>query len=60
MSNYGFEMSVDFGEEEDWDNVLDKQTDAAYDEIALQLLRAGVINDEQIKAYGNKELLAMV
>lgn len=53
-------MNVDFSKEEDWSDVLDKQTEAAYDEIALQLLRAGVISDEQVKVYGNKDLLNVV
>ncbi len=53
-------MNVDYGESEDWDDVLDKQTNAAYDEIALQLLRAGVVSDERVNLYGNKELLVMV
>lgn len=51
-------LSVEINEDEDEDEIMDKQTDAAYNEIAWQLLQAGFISKEQISAYGNSVLLS--
>lgn len=52
-------MSVDIDAEEDDDSIMNKQTDAAYDEIAWQLYQAGKITKEQIQKYGNPIILDM-
>lgn len=53
-------LSVDIGPEDDDDDILMKQTDAAYDEIAWQLFQAGFISENQISKYGNPDLLKKV
>lgn len=50
-------MSVDFTEDEDDSEILMKQTEAAYDEIAWQLFQAGFIQEFQIEKYGNRLLI---
>lgn len=50
-------MSVDFTEDEDDEDILMRQTEAAYDEIAWQLFKAGFISEEQIDKYGNRLLI---
>lgn len=52
-------LSVDIDAEEDDDSIMNKQTDAAYDEIAWQLYQAGKITKEQIQKYGNPIILDM-
>lgn len=52
-------LSVDIDAEEDDDSIMNKQTDAAYDEIAWQLYQAGKITKEQIQNYGNPIILDM-
>lgn len=52
-------LSVDIEAEEDDDSIMNKQTDAAYDEIAWQLYQAGKITKEQIQKYGNPIILDM-
>lgn len=50
-------MSIDFSEDEDDSEILMKQTEAAYDEIAWQLFQAGFITEGQIDKYGNRLLI---
>lgn len=50
-------LSVDI--DGDDDEVLHKQTEVAYDAIALQLLNSGYITEDQIRKYGNPDLLNM-
>lgn len=53
-------LSVDIGDEEDDEEVIDKQTEAAYDEIAWQLFQSNFINKKQIEKYGNTLLLSRI
>ena len=50
-------MSVDYSEGESDDDILDKQTEAAYDEIAKQLFKLNIITKEQVLANGNTLIL---
>lgn len=50
-------LSVDIDPEDDDNDILMKQTEAAYDEIAWQLFQAGFITENQISKYGNPDLL---
>lgn len=50
-------LSVDIDPDDDDEEILMKQTEAAYDEIAWQLYEEGFITKEQIKLYGNTDLL---
>lgn len=50
-------LSVDVDSDEDEEEVLMKQTEVAYDEIAWQLYQEGYITKKQIKLYGNTDLL---
>lgn len=53
-------FSVDFNEAEDNCDILDKQTDAAYDEIAKQLYELKYLTKEDILEYGNPAILNAV
>lgn len=53
-------LSVDINPEDDDEEILLKQTEAAYDEIAWQLYQQGFINQKQIEIYGNTDLLQRV
>lgn len=50
-------LSIDIDPEDDDNDILMKQTEAAYDEIAWQLFQAGFITENQISKYGNPDLL---
>lgn len=50
-------MKVDFSEAEDDSEILMKQTEVAYDEIAWQLFQAGFIQENHIDKYGNRLLI---
>lgn len=53
-------FSVDYNEEEDDCDILDKQTEAAYDEIAKQLYELEYLTKEDILQYGNPVILNAV
>lgn len=53
-------LSVDIDPDDDDEEILMKQTEAAYDEIAWQLYQQGYINQKQIEVYGNTDLLKRV
>lgn len=53
-------LCVDVDLDDDDDDVLEKQTEAAYDEIAWQLYQGGFIQEWQIEKYGNKDLLSRI
>lgn len=50
-------LSVDIAEGEDDEDVLARQTDAAYDDIAAQLVERGIIPLQAVVKAGNKGLL---
>jgi uncharacterized Fe-S cluster-containing radical SAM superfamily protein len=51
--DFTIDFEIDFNDEE----ILNKQTDAAYDEIARQLYELNYISKEQIEIYGNIKIL---
>ena len=53
-------LSIDFDESEDNEDILFKQTEAAYDEIAWQLYQAGFIQKSNVEKYGNINLLTRI
>lgn len=53
-------FSVEFDEKEDNCEILDKQTEAAYDEIAKQLYQQEYLKKEDILKYGNPVILNAV
>lgn len=53
-------LSVDIDPDDDEDLIFLNQTEAAYDEIAWQLYKAGFISKEQISKYGNTDILTRV
>lgn len=55
VSDYA--LSAEFDEEESDEDILNKQIECAYDNIALQLYREGVIPKENIEKYGNSAIL---
>lgn len=50
-------LAVDFEEGEDDETILNRQTEAAYDEIAAQLVSLKVLSVADIEAGGNTNLL---
>lgn len=50
-------LFVDFDCEMSEEDILEKQTDAAYDEIARQLYCNGVLTKEAISKYGNISII---
>lgn len=48
-------IKVDFSEDDS--EILMKQTEVAYDEIAWQLFQAGFIQENHIDKYGNRLLI---
>jgi ribosomal protein L16 Arg81 hydroxylase len=50
-------FAVEYDEEMSDEEILDKQTEAAYDEIASQLYENGVLTKEDVLKYGNPNII---